>query len=93
VDIDASKVRKLYAKTEAQRHLAGIGWSLKMDNVESLATSVLQRRLKEQKVDIENHKVDLSEQLPAMMDSDDEWETRKSLVEFALLPRLEYQGS
>ncbi len=93
VELGTTQIRKVYAKTENQRQLAGIGWSLKMDSVESLSASALARRLKKRNIDIEHHNVNLADQLPVTLEFDEQWAIRKSLVEFALLPRLEFQGS
>ena len=92
VSVDDESKRKVYLQSEDRHRLAGIGWFEKVEGVETMNAKVLKRKLVERKIDIESYQLKLGNQIPPMVESDEKWAARKALIEFALLPRLEYQG-
>ncbi len=92
VKLPRKQVRKVRTKTDERRNLVGIGWSLGLDDVESQSAEGMQNAIEARNIDIGTYEVDLSEKVPWIMESDEAWELRKSIVEHALLDRLEFQG-
>jgi hypothetical protein len=92
VTIDDESRRRVYSQSKDRHRLAGIGWSENVEGLETMNAKVLKRKLVDRKIDIENYQLRLGNQMPPIVESDEKWAARKALIEFALLPRLEYQG-
>ena len=93
VKLDPKLVRRTFRQGQERHLLAGIAWSEKIENVETTNASALKRMLEKQEVDIEKYDLSLGSEIPMSLESDEDWESRKSLMEFGLLSRVEYQGS
>ncbi len=93
VKLERQKVRKVYLQTPEKHRLAGIAWSEKIPNVESTNTKVLKRKLVEKNINIAGYDLQLGNEIPPVLESDTKWEMRKALVEFAILKRVEFQGT
>lgn len=93
VNLDRKLVRRTFTQGQDRHLLAGIGWSENIDDVETTNANILKRRIEAQKIDIANYDLTLGSQIPMSLESDEAWESRKSLIEFGLLSRVEYQGS
>ncbi|QEG22385.1 hypothetical protein [Mariniblastus fucicola] len=91
--LDREQLGRIYLQDEDRHRLAGIGWSENLKDVETTNAVVLKRKLEQQNVDVESYVLKLGNDMPPMFESDEKWEVRKALVEFALLPRVEYQGT
>ena len=92
IELDATQVRRVYSQSDERHVIAGIAWQEKLPDVEERSFAFLKREVETRKIDVANYDVNLTEQLPGMLDSDEEWEIRKAIIEFILLPRLEYHG-
>ena len=93
VTFERERVGKIYQQTAERRQLAGIGWSEDIENVESTSATVLKRKLKNKDIKIADYQLMLGDQMPPVFESDAKWAARKALVEFALLSRVEFQGT
>ncbi len=92
VFVDNDAKRNVYVQSKGRHQLVGIGWSEKVDGLESMTATVLKREIQNQKIDIDTYQIKLGNQMPPLLESDEKWAARKALIEFAMLPRLEYQG-
>ena len=93
VTLDREEVRKIYRQSAERRQLVGIGWSENIENVETTNATVLKRKLENKEVNIAGYQLQLGNEMPPVFESSDKWFARKALVEFALLSRVEYQGT
>ncbi len=93
VEIPAAELNKVVVQTPAQRRIAAVAWKHNMKNVSVQKADVLLRQLKRKKIDVENETVDFSAEIPAMRQSDRQWNARVAIIEFEYRQPLEYQGN
>ena len=93
ITLKKSEFGRVYSQSPQRHLLAAIAWSENFENVESTSATVLKRKIEQKKIDVDNYVLTLGDKIPLLLEADDKWEARKAIVEFALLPRLEYQGT
>ena len=93
VKLDRKVVRRTFRQEKDKHRLASISWSENIDDVETTRATALKQRLEEKNVDIGSYQLTLADEIPIWLESDEDWEVRKSLMEFGLLSRVEFQGS
>jgi len=93
VNVDRKLVRRTFTQTQDRHHLAGVAWSERVEGVETTNASVLKRKLEQREVEIEGYELKLGNEIATTLESDQQWEARKALIEFGLLSRVEYQGT
>jgi hypothetical protein len=93
LNLSSERIRRPWIQSPDRHRLAGIAWSENIDGVETANASVLKRELEKRNVDLDGYSLKLGNEMPPMLESDTDWEARKALIEFALLERVEYQGT
>ena len=93
VKLDPKLVRQTYRQGQDKHRLASIGWSENIEDVETISVTVLKKKIEKQVGDTKNYVLTLGDKIPIWLESDEDWEVRKSLMEFGLLSRVEFQGS
>ena len=91
--IPNANVRQVYVQPPDRRKIVGLAWQNGLSNVTTTSTARLKKQLTALKVDLNNAKVDLSHELLPSSQTDKQWSAKVALVEHALRPSLEYQGT
>jgi hypothetical protein len=86
-------VRRFHAQPGARRLLAAVAWELNFPDVETSSGTKLQAAVSERFQDWESHDPDLSERLPPLPQSEEEWAARVALWEYAFRQPCEFQGT
>ena len=90
----ADEIRDVFVQPPERRQVAGVAWKYQLERVTVRTVASLQRELYEQKLDVKNEPVNLSEQFTvAKLQTEREWNARKALFEYVLREPLDYQGS
>lgn len=94
VDFDKQEVRDLKMARSELRHIAGLAFREKLDDVTITPASYLRRELVDANIDINNEKVDLLDRLPfSNSETPRQWAAKQALIEFAFGRELEFQGT
>ena len=88
-----AQVRQVYLQPPQRRKIVGLAWQHNLSGATTTSTARLSKRLGDLNVDLQNDQVDLSRELPSSSQTDKQWSAKVALVEHALRPALEYQGT
>ncbi len=92
IDVSAAQVAKvLPAPIESQR-IAIFSWNEGLPGVETRNADALRKDLIKKGVDLNGPVPDLSDQVPARLQSEDEWSARMAIVHYTLDEPLDFQG-
>lgn len=87
------EVARVDAATPEHRQLLTWAWAEGLDRVESRSVEELSRDLKARNVSPIGWPLPFIERLAAREQTDNEWAARQALVDYALGPRLDFQGT
>lgn len=93
LSLSMKEVARVEAGSPEHRQLLTWAWSEGLDRAETRSVEELSRELKARNVSPVGWPLAFVERLPAREQSDDEWAARRALVEYALGPRLDFQGT
>ncbi|RLT12679.1 MAG: hypothetical protein DWI21_00400 [Planctomycetota bacterium] len=91
--LSMKEVARIEAASPEHRQLLTWAWTENLDRVETRSAEELSRELKARNVSPIGWPLAFVERLPAREQNDDEWAARRALVEYALGPRLDFQGT
>ena len=81
-----------FAQPPENRHIAGLAWTFRLDDVESREVDDLVAELRKRDIDPEIDIPRLTDRLPGRAQTDREWAARQAIVEFEFGQRVEFQG-
>lgn len=93
LSLSMKDVARVEAASPEHRQLLTWAWTEGLDRAETRTAEELSRELKTRNVSPVGWPLAFVERLPAREQSDDEWAARRALVEYALGPRLDFQGT
>jgi hypothetical protein len=93
VELDAESVRRFVAQPPERRRMATAGWELRLTDVETSSGTKLEPSVAERIKDWRTHEADLSERLPSLKQSDEEWAARVALWEYVFRQPCDFQGT
>ena len=88
-----SEIRRVVQQSSQQRKVALVSWKHDLPNVAVRPAQDLVKELKQRNIDWQNSKIDFSGDVVSPSQTDREWAFRKALVEFSMMPSLEFQGT
>lgn len=86
-------VARIEASTAVQRQLLTWAWAEQIDRAENRPEDELIREFKARNVSPTGWPLALIERLPVRDQTDDEWAARRALIEYAIGPKLDFQGT
>lgn len=92
VDLPPEQVSKLTPVSPEQRAIAMFSWNEGLKQVESREATSLARELKDKGIKLDGPTPDLSDEMPARLQSDAEWAARMAVVEYAIVKPIDFQG-
>ena len=81
-----------FAQPPENRHIAGLAWTFRLDDVESRELDDLVAELEKRDIDPKLDQPRLQDRVPGRSQSDREWAARQAVVEFAFGKKVEFQG-
>lgn len=94
VELGARDVRRTYIQPAVRRQLAMVGWQEGLEDVSTRSVMSLAQELKEIGItDIAEQRVDLSFQLPPLLDDERQWAVRMAIIEYLFDVHVSFQGS
>lgn len=93
VTLPMKDVARVEASTAVQRQLLTWAWTEQVDRAENRSEDELIRELKARNVSPTGWPLALIERLPVRDQADEEWVARRALIEYALGPKLDFQGT
>lgn len=93
LSLPSKDVTRVEAGTLEQRQLLAWAWVEQLDRAEFRPADELSRELKNRNVVPSGWSRPFIERLPAREQSDVEWAARRALIEYALGPKLDFQGT
>lgn len=91
-DIGHATIAKVATATAEQRRVALFAWNAGLTHVETRDAASLTTELTSQGIKLDGPVPDLSDRLPARLQSDDEWSARLALFEYTLDQPIDFQG-
>jgi hypothetical protein len=93
VELTPEEIRRVLAQPADRRRLATVAWELRQPDVEMSVGTKLEPAVAAKIKDWRTHEADLSERLPALKQSDEEWSVRVALWEYMFRQPCDFQGT
>lgn len=93
VELNSDDSRRVLAQPPDRRKLATVAWELRLPDVETSVGTKLEPAVAGKIKDWRNHEPDLSERLPSLKQSEDEWAARVALWEYVHRQPCDFQGT
>lgn len=88
----AEDITKFRSPSKESQRIALWAWHEHLPDVESRSAAALKRELEGRQISLAGPAPDLSEQLPPLPQTEEEWAARRALLEYALQKPLDLQG-
>ena len=92
LEVPKPAVRRVYIQPTARKQMALVAWSERLGIPETMGAADLAKLFKREGIDL-SQKIDLSDRIPAIAQSETEWSARKALVEYEFHKKLDFQGT
>lgn len=92
VDVRRETIAKVHPASPEGHRLVHLAWKSHLKNVETRDAASLRKELIEKGVDLESPPPDISSELPAREQGEQEWSARMALVDYAMTKPLDFQG-
>jgi len=92
ITLTADEISKIRVAPPDRQGIALRAWHEHLPEVESRRYTALVKELEARKISLTGPPPDLSDHLPALRQSDEEWTARQAIVEYALTQPLDLQG-
>lgn len=93
LELEDREIRNSLAQDDARRKVAHAAWDLGIENVETQSAAGLLAEVKEAAKTWPDFDPDLSDQLPPLLQAEEEWEARVALWEYAYRQACDFQGT
>ena len=92
IDVRPESIAKVHRATPERTRIATLAWDDRLTHVETRDANSLQKELTQRGMTLETPAPDLSDRLPARLQSPEEWAARLALIDYALVKSLDFQG-